>query len=88
MAGVSLELLQFAAAWALDDVAVVGATCDGGEGDVRGTFKFVVAAVDTDAILAFVIVKPLPDKILALEDVEMVGIGSIVWDIVRCLLSS
>ena len=47
---------------------------------------FVVAAVDTDAILAFVIVNPLLDKILAFEEVELVGIGSTV-DIL-CLLSS
>ena len=70
----------------MDDVAVVGATCDGGEGDVRGTFIFVVAAVDTDAILAFVIVNPLLDKILAPEELELFGIGSVVG--FRCLLSS
>lgn len=86
MAAVRHRLLQFAAAWGLDDVAVVGTTCDGGGGDVRGTLIFVVADVDTDAMLAFVIVNPLLDKILAPEDVEMFGMCSIAG--FRCLLSS
>ena len=55
-------MCQFAAAWAFDEVTVEGGDTREG-GDVRGTFIFVVAAADTDAILALVIVRLLLDKL-------------------------
>ena len=71
-------MCQFAAAWAFDEVTVEGGDTREG-GDVRGTFIFVVAAADTDAILALVIVRPLLDMILALEATELVEIGMSIW---------